>query len=100
MPRGRHTAVRVDLPPEDREALRAWQRSTTCPAGLMRRARILLLMDAECGITIEAVSQTVGISRRFVYKWVERYQTQGLAGLLDLPRRPPAAPPWMSMGDG
>ena len=73
------------LTPADQQTLRAWQRSTTLPAGLARRGRLLLLR-AE-GMPICTIAATVGISRRFVYKWVRRFLAQGLEGLADKPRR-------------
>jgi transposase len=39
---------------------------------------ILLVAD---GMPITAIAATVGISRRFVYKWVQRFLEQGVAGL-------------------
>jgi transposase len=33
------------------------------------------------------VAATVGISRRFVYKWVQRFLEQGMEGLADKPGR-------------
>ena len=36
---------------------------------------------------ISDVAATVGISRRFVYKWVQRFLTKGLEGLTDKPGR-------------
>ena len=33
------------------------------------------------------VAATVGISRRFIYKWVQRFMEQGLAALADKPGR-------------
>ena len=85
MPPGRLTTLTLRLTPADRQTLRAWQRSTTLPAGLARRGRLLLLR-AE-GMPICTIAATVGISRRFVYKWVRRFLAQGLAGLADKPRR-------------
>jgi transposase len=35
------------------------------------------------GASITPITQTVGIRRRFVYKWAERYRKQGLTGLAD-----------------
>ena len=35
---------------------------------------------------ITDIATTVGISRRFVYKWVQRFLQQGLEGLADKPR--------------
>jgi transposase len=32
------------------------------------------------------IAATVGISRRFVYKWVQRFLELGMAGLADQPR--------------
>jgi transposase len=36
---------------------------------------------------IPDVATTVGISRRFVYKWVQRFLAQGVEGLADRPGR-------------
>jgi transposase len=38
------------------------------------------------GVPISVTAATVGISRRFVYKWVQRFLEQGLEGLADKPR--------------
>ena len=89
MPPGRLTTLTIRLTPADRQTLRAWQRSTTLPAGLARRGRLLLLR-AE-GMPICTIAATVGISRRFVYKWVRRFLAQGLDGLADKPRHGPRA---------
>jgi transposase len=40
----------------------------------------MILLVAE-GLPITDIAATVGISRRFVYKWVQRFLEQGLAGL-------------------
>ena len=85
MVRGRKTNLVVCLTPEERDILESWRRSTTIRAGLARRGRIILLM-AE-GTSISHVSRTVGIRRRFIYKWVGRFQDQGVAGLTDKPGR-------------
>lgn len=85
MVRGRKTNLVVDLTPEERVTLEAWQRSTTIRAGTARRGRIILLMAQ--GASISQVSRTVGIRRRFIYKWVNRFQDQGVTGLTDKPGR-------------
>ena len=85
MPQGRHTSLTVTLSPEERHTLETWHRATTIPVGRARRARILLLL-AE-GVPITRIAATVGISRRFVYKWAARFAAQGVEGLRDLPRR-------------
>jgi transposase len=38
-------------------------------------------------MTISDIAETVGISRRFVYKWVQRFRAQGVEGLRDKPGR-------------
>jgi Helix-turn-helix domain/NUMOD3 motif len=83
--RGRKTALTLHLTPAERQTLHAWQRATTIPAGLARRGRIILLLAD--GMTITAITKAVGISRRFVYKWVQRFLEQGVEGLADKPGR-------------
>jgi transposase-like protein len=85
MARGRTTSVTIRLTPTERRTLLAWQRSTTMAAGRARRGRIILLVAA--GLPITHIANTVGISRRFVYKWVQRFVQAGLEGLADKPGR-------------
>jgi hypothetical protein len=86
MARGRKTGLTITLTPGQRQDLLRWQRSTTIPAGRARRGRIILLL-AE-GMPISAIALTVGISRRFVYKWVRQFHQYGLDGLVEYaPRR-------------
>jgi CRP-like cAMP-binding protein len=85
MIRGRKTSLTVRLTAAERQTLLAWQRAVTLPSGLARRGRIILLL-AE-GVTITDIATTVGISRRFVYKWVQRFLQEGLEGLIDRPGR-------------
>ena len=87
MARGRKTSLMIRLTPAERQTLQAWQRATTTPAGLARRGRILLLLADR--VPISDIAITVGISRRFVYKWVQRFMQEGLEGLTDRPRRRP-----------
>ena len=83
--RGRKTSLRIDLSPEDRQLLQSWQRSTTMPVGPAKRGRIIL--QVADGVPISHIATAVGISRRFVYKWAERFIDFGLEGLLDKPGR-------------
>ena len=85
MARGRKTSLTIHLTPAERRTLRAWQRATTIPAGLARRGRMILLLAD--GMTITDIATTVGISRRFVYKWVQRFLAEGVEGLADKPGR-------------
>jgi transposase len=80
MARGRKTSLTITLTPEERRTLLAWQRSTAIRAGLLRRARIILLVAD--GMPITDIAATVGISRRFVYKWVRRFLEQRVEGLI------------------
>jgi Homeodomain-like domain len=79
MARGRRTSFTITLTDDERQTLLAWQRSTTLPAGIARRGRILLLMADR--VPISHIATTVGISRRYIYKWVQRFLQEGLAGL-------------------
>ena len=81
MARGRKTSLTIDLTPEERQTLLAWQRSTTIPAGRAKRGRIILLLAD--GVPISHIADTVGINRRFVYKWAQRFLHERVAGLAD-----------------
>jgi len=72
---GRPTRLTVRLTDDERQ---------TVPVRRARRGRLLLLLEA--GLPITRIAATVGISRRFVYKWARRFQAQGLQGLYDRPR--------------
>jgi transposase len=85
MARGRTTSLTIRLTPTERQTLLAWQRATTISAGRARRGRIILLVAD--GMSISNVAATVGISRRFVYKWVQRFLAKSLEGLADKPGR-------------
>jgi hypothetical protein len=85
MARGRKTSLTIRLTSVERQTLLAWQRATTISAGRARRGRIILLVADR--VPISDVAATVGISRRFVYKWVQRFAQEGLEGLADKPGR-------------
>ena len=85
MARGRITSFMVRLTLADRRTLLAWQRSTTIPAGVARRGRIILLLAN--GVTITDIAATVGMSRRHTYKWIQRFVQEGLEGLQEKPGR-------------
>ena len=85
MARGRTTSLTIRLTPAERQTLQAWQRSTVISAGRARRGRLILLLAD--GVTISDTAATVGISRRFVYKWAQRFLDAGLEGLADKPGR-------------
>ena len=85
MARGRKTSLAVPLTPAERRTLLAWQRATSIPAGRARRGRIILLVAD--GMSISDVAATVDISRRFVYKWVQRFLEKGMEGLANKRQR-------------
>jgi hypothetical protein len=85
MAQGRPTALVIRLTPAERLTLLTWQRGTTLSAGLARRARLILLR-AE-GMPITTIAATGGMGRRHVYKWLRRFQQEGLAGLAGRARR-------------
>ena len=76
--------VRVDVPPRDRVELMRWMRSSSIPAGLAQRARIVLL--AADGVGTNEIVQRVGVSKPTVIGWKKRYAAEGLGGLDDRPK--------------
>jgi len=85
MARGRTTSLTIRLTPTERQTLLTWQLATTIAAVRARRGLIILLVAER--MSISDVAATVGISRRFVYKWVQRFLEKGLEGLADKPGR-------------
>ena len=77
-------AAPVGLRDGDREQLERWVRSSTIPAGLAARARIVLL--AADGVPNVAISQRLGVSKPTVTSWRDRYRDGGIAALDDRPR--------------
>ena len=68
----------------DRSELERWLRSSTVPAGLAQRARIVLL--GADGASNEKTAELVGVSLPTVRLWRRRYLELGLSGLGDAPR--------------
>src|ERR1700737_4361852 len=73
----------------DRERLESLMRSSSAPAGLVKRARIVLL--AADGVPNTEIAAMAGGSRPTVISWRDRYEQAGMAGLVERPRsgRPP-----------
>jgi transposase len=90
---GPRSARVVSLSAEERIALEAVTRRTTEAAGLVRRARMVLL--AAAGMPLDQIARTVGADRTIVRTWIDRYRAGGLAALQDRPRsgRPRTFPP-------
>ncbi len=83
----------VELTGEGRTALEALTRRTTVAAGLVRRARIVLL--AADRVPLDRIARQLGVDRNVVRTWVDRYGGGGLDALQDRPRsgRPRTFPP-------
>jgi transposase len=83
----------VELNDEGSAALEVLTRRTTAAAGLVRRARIVLL--AADGVPLDRIARELGIQRNVVRTWIDRYRAGGLAALQDRPRsgRPRTFPP-------
>jgi transposase len=77
-------AARLEVRGKDKTTLRRWARSTAIPAGLARRARIVLLAGE--GVPNAEIARRVGVSRPTVIGWRERYLEGGTAALDDRPR--------------
>ena len=75
----------LEVSPGAREELESLARSRSLPAGLVRRAEIVLLCAD--GLDNKTVAERARVSRQTVGKWRERFRTQGLMGLYD-ERRP------------
>ncbi len=82
----------LEVSQDTRAELASLTRSRSLPAGLVSRARIVLLC-AE-GLDNTTVAEQVGVSRQTVGRWRERFRTQGLMGLYDehRPGRPRTIP--------
>jgi len=54
--------------------------------------RVQLIHDHEEGESISALSEIYGVARKTIYKWLERYDAAGVAGLADRSRAPQLTP--------
>jgi transposase len=75
------SASSIEIREEDRATLGRWTRSSSVPAGLAMRARIVL--GAGDGEGTSALSRRLGVSRPTVILWRERYAARGIEGLCD-----------------
>lgn len=83
----------VSVTTRQRDELGTLLRRPSMAAGIAKRARaILLLAD---GATVSATGRLVPMQRRHLYKWIDRFRQQGVAGLYDGKRtgRPPVFSP-------
>jgi hypothetical protein len=83
----------VSVTAKQRQELDSLLRRPSVAAGVAKRARAIVLL-AE-GSTLAAAGRSVQMQRRHLYKWIERFRQQGVAGLSDGKRtgRPPVFSP-------
>jgi len=58
--------------------------------------RIELIREWNDGESIVSLAETYGVSRKTIYKWIERHAAEGAAGLQDRSRAPHASPQQLS----
>lgn len=94
------TPIRIELSDAERCALERMARAQCAPHREVVRAKVILRL-AE-GHTVSAIGREVGLERRIVRKWAERFQHKRLHGLSDNPRsgRPPRFSPRSSPAPG
>ena len=80
MAMGRPKAALV-LSPQQREQLESMASSRSLPAGLVSRARIILLSAS--GKTNQQIARQLGLTNATVGKWRRRFLEQDVAGLHD-----------------
>src|SRR6478752_3027464 len=66
-------------------------------AFLAPRGRARVFEVVEAGMTVRAACEGAGVSRRWYYRWLPRWQAVGAAGLLDRSSRPHRSPQRMSV---
>ncbi len=79
------STLRITLTTEERRELEARIRSTTLPAGIVKRSRIVLLRADS--LSVSRIAILVGIQRKHAEKWLKRFIQQRLDGLNDKPGR-------------
>ena len=50
--------------------------------------RVRLIQEYEEGEDITALGELYGVSRKTIYKWIDRYAAEGVGGLADRSRAP------------
>jgi hypothetical protein len=98
--RGRKSSFVVRLSPVQKSDLESMVRSTKLAAGLVRRARLMLLVDE--GQSLTGAAALVGLTVRNARKWVRRFLVDGVDGLRDQPgrgRKPVFSPRGRSASD-
>jgi len=80
----RKTSIVIQLTEEEQYELERVSRSQRLSHSAVVRANLILLLAS--GETVSAVSKKVGLARRIVMKWAERFLRKRRSGLEDAPR--------------
>src|SRR5262245_20270727 len=83
--RGRKSALRVVLTPEEHDQLLKSLRCPSTSLGLARRCRAIL--EVAEGTPLVAVARLVGLTEKPVHEWVQRFLESRSTGLQDRPGR-------------
>ena len=92
----RKTTIVIELTSTERAELERRARSQAEPHRTVVRAKLVLMLADKKGFT--ATAEAVGLRRRIVYKWAERFLKKRVDGLEDHPRS--GRPPRFSPGGG
>ena len=82
--RGRKSKIVVTLTEVQREELQYFLRCPNKPAGLVRRARAVLMLAEKHSFS--DIQRQTGMQRRHTRKWATRFVFQGIEGLNDKKR--------------
>lgn len=74
----------IEISQEDRLTLEGWAKSRSIDNATATRARIVLMTGE--GMTADEVGEALGVSARNVYKWVWRFDEEGIDGLSERAR--------------
>jgi transposase len=77
-------SARPPTDPAEKRTLRRLASARHAPASLIQRARIITA--SWDGASVAEVAQSLGCHPKTVYKWLHRFNADGLDGLGDLPR--------------
>jgi len=83
--------IEIEVSAADRARLEAIVADRNSPQKHVWRARIILATADGCGTA--AVMRRAGVSKPSVWRWQERFMTEGVAGLLHDKTRPARIPP-------
>src|SRR6478609_6839948 len=88
---GMRAGIAIELDSTDRQRLAAIVADRNTPQNHVWRAQIILLTANGCGT--EEVMRRSGTAKTTVWRWQERFMTDGVAGLLRDKTRPSRIPP-------